>query len=343
MNNDFGRPLQDGVSLISCCMDRNPHLEQTIHNWLQFEQIKEIVIVDWSSKTPLKPFIDSLNDPRIHLVRVDQEETFALAFPGNLAARYCTGNRILKMDADTMLAPNFFEENPLEHGVYYKGNLYEDRGLTGMLYVRREDLFAINGFNEYFTIYGWEDTDLFNRLLLVQDLEARYIKPKTSSHIAHDDSMRMAKMADLIGFHMYDPKEIVDETLDLISESCIKELGSTKQRRIQKLRTLIIPPGTTEADYLQSVCRHPVYNIMRNRHFCEEFPWGPGLEMSRYETIESSERYLRVFRSDEVRHLIPEDRMRAAKCYGLAKLFFFAHPSLQAATKELSYPMSANF
>ena len=44
------KPKKQGVSLISCCMDRNENLYHSLNTWDKIHNLDEIIIVDWSSK-----------------------------------------------------------------------------------------------------------------------------------------------------------------------------------------------------------------------------------------------------------------------------------------------------
>ena len=41
------------ISLVVCCMDREENLTKTLPSWLNIPYIKQIIIVDYSSKIPL--------------------------------------------------------------------------------------------------------------------------------------------------------------------------------------------------------------------------------------------------------------------------------------------------
>ena len=44
----------DGISLVTCCRDREANLVRALASWLACPEIAEIVVVDWSSKTPVR-------------------------------------------------------------------------------------------------------------------------------------------------------------------------------------------------------------------------------------------------------------------------------------------------
>ncbi|TXH76029.1 MAG: glycosyltransferase [Lysobacteraceae bacterium] len=63
------------------------------------------------------------------------------------------------------------------------------RQAPGLLFVRREDFEAINGYNGRLHGWGWEDQDMISRLTL--GLGLRRIQHGTALHLSHDDHARI--------------------------------------------------------------------------------------------------------------------------------------------------------
>ena len=96
------------VSIITACKNRVNALKVSIASWIQYDEIKEIIIVDWSSDEPIN-YLTKL-DPRIKVVRVEGEEYFNQPQPLNLAASIATGEYIFHLDTDHMF-------NPYDNGI----------------------------------------------------------------------------------------------------------------------------------------------------------------------------------------------------------------------------------
>ena len=161
------------VSVITACKDRLEALSIAIQSWIPFEEIKEIIVVDWDSKED-SSFLCKLS-PKVTRVYVPDQKYFNQPEPLNLAFSICSGTKILKLDSDTILNPycNFFEEHPLDdYGIFYSG-LYSPahkcyRPLWGNLYTHYSDFEDVGGYNENMGKYvAWEDDELVNRLLLL--------------------------------------------------------------------------------------------------------------------------------------------------------------------------------
>lgn len=188
--------VNPGVSLVTSCMNRNDNLVKAIPSWLACHQISEVVIVDWSSDVPVIESLSEseISDPRIRVVRVDDQPRWILSYAFNIGFRAASFEKILKADADINLSPDFFERNHLSKDEFIAGDWrVAEKGqefINGFFYISREDLLSVNGFNEYITTYGWDDDDIYQRLV-DSGLQRRCVDVKTIFHLPHDDARRV--------------------------------------------------------------------------------------------------------------------------------------------------------
>lgn len=181
--------IREGVTLITAVMNRAESLSETLPTWLMHDEIDEIVIIDWGSDPPVAIPAEVSGNGRIRLVRVNEEPRWILSFAYNLAARLASRLKLLKVDADVKVLPGFFEKHPLHPGRFYCGNWRIRRNdnemhLNGIVYLHRDDFFAVNGYNEYIKFYGWDDSDLYQRLAAA-GLERHDFDLDTLYHIPH--------------------------------------------------------------------------------------------------------------------------------------------------------------
>jgi len=185
-----------GVSLVTCCKNRNENLLGALPSWLALPGISEIVIVDWSSDMPVARSLAQAGtaDPRIVVVRVENEPRWVLSHAFNVGFRMARHEHILKADADIVLTPDFLSANPLSPGRFVAGNwrtAAEGQAyVNGFFLIHRADLMAVNGFNEYITTYGWDDDDLYDRLT-AHGFTRVDLAPGTAHHQDHDDDARI--------------------------------------------------------------------------------------------------------------------------------------------------------
>lgn len=194
--DDFVNDVRSGISLVTCAMNRTENLLKALPTWLDTPEINQIIIVDWSSNKPIKDEIKAcgFNDPRILIARVNDQSRWILSYAFNLGFRLASYDKILKTDADIKIGSDFFANNSLPKNAFLSGDWRTaEKGqehINGFFLVRRDDLFAANGFNEYITTYGWDDDDIYFRL---EQLGINRVRINTSGvfHIPHPDSLRI--------------------------------------------------------------------------------------------------------------------------------------------------------
>jgi GR25 family glycosyltransferase involved in LPS biosynthesis len=214
------------ISLICACKNRYDSLIVSLNSWLRFKEIKEIIIVDWTSDETFENIVSL--DSRIKIIRVENKKHFNLSQPLNLAAYQATGDYIFKVDTDYLLNPysNFFGAYPVDQNSFVSGNCEirttdtldqngsfmfefnrEDldlpklaeyvnsynhffKFLKGLLYVSRENFMKVGGYNEDITSYGWEDTDMVSRLELLNLKHKKISHDYSIIHLPHSDRKR---------------------------------------------------------------------------------------------------------------------------------------------------------
>jgi hypothetical protein len=197
MQLEWNRNQLPGVSLVTCCMDRNDNLLKAIPSWVALPEISQIVIVDWSSSTPVIDDVKEagLLDPRMLIVRVEGETRWILSHAFNVGFRLAEHERVVKADADIVLGEDFFKENELREETFLSGDWRTaetgQEHINGFFYLFKKALTTINGFNEFITTYGWDDDDIYARLT-AQGLTRTRVKNGTVFHIPHDDDRRMS-------------------------------------------------------------------------------------------------------------------------------------------------------
>lgn len=193
--------MNDGISIFTACMNRNKNLKACISSWLNSPDVVEIVIVDWGSKTPVHQtlYTEISTDPRIKIILVEGVFKWCLSWAFNLAAKFTTQNKLLKLDCDNLLHPEFILQHTLTRGTFFTGNWknatpgnVNELSLNGVMYVYRADFFKVGGYNEFIQCYGWDDSDLYERLestgLVRYDINNKYIE-----HLPHTLEERSSK------------------------------------------------------------------------------------------------------------------------------------------------------
>lgn len=190
MNIDFQ------VSVIVGCRNRCHHLKRSLPTWLKYKNIRECIVVDFNSDIPVENELD-IQDDRIKIYRIIGVDKWILSLALNFGLRLARHSLILKLDADTILSENFFDSLEEPTNFFYSGNWKMARNeneqhLNGIIFASREAFLRVGGYNEYIRTYGWDDTDLYERLV-EQGYENKYFPLGIAKHIPHGDDIRSSK------------------------------------------------------------------------------------------------------------------------------------------------------
>lgn len=196
--SEAATPPLPGVSVVTASMNRTENLLPALGSWLDRPEVREVVIVDWSSRKPVAASLAEadVSDPRMRVLRVEGEPRWILSKAFNLGFLAASRERIVKADADIVLSEDFFAVNDLREGEVIAGNWRTaaagQEHINGFFYTTRAILEEINGFNEYIDTYGWDDDDLYRRMSL-RGTRRKDVGLGTVHHLPHDDRSRMSK------------------------------------------------------------------------------------------------------------------------------------------------------
>jgi len=187
-----------GISLVSCCMNRNENLSKSLESWLKLP-VDEIIIVDWSSSEPVSETISHIKDDRIKICRVDDEPYWVLTHGFNVGLRFASFSKIYKLDADIKVSEDFLVLNNFNRGEFVRGSWESalESGRNDQVFVNgsfgafKEDLEKIGYYNEYITTYGWDDSDLYERLSCKRGLKTKYLSFNSLLHLEQEEGDRL--------------------------------------------------------------------------------------------------------------------------------------------------------
>lgn len=187
MSDDYALliPRMTALSLCTVSMNRTLYLRQAAKTWVQYPDIKEIVIVDWSSTRPVTH--QSLpDDPRIRLYRWDGETEWMAGKAMSAAVRCTTQPYVLKVDSDVKLtAP--IPKIPNKGFFRGVGTAQEDgTHLYGCWMALRSEFDKVNGYNERYKGWGHEDSDLYTRLVHATGKKKVWFPKGFLEHVPHD-------------------------------------------------------------------------------------------------------------------------------------------------------------
>jgi len=193
------RVLKPGISLVTACMNRNLNLIHVIRGWLALD-VDEIIIVDWSSSRSVKHSLkeSGISDTRIRIIRVENEEQWVLTHAFNLGLQLVNYDKTYKLDSDIAVTPKFLELNHFGQGEFIRGfwktaidaNRHDQMFINGSLGGWTKDLIDAGLYDERIQSYGWDDSDLYRRLVEKCGLVHRFLAIDSIEHLHQNETQR---------------------------------------------------------------------------------------------------------------------------------------------------------
>ena len=253
------------LSITTGSLDRLEPLRRSLATWLDSPAPDEIVIVDWGNEIPLQESLREFSDPRIIIARAEDQVYWQNSKCHNLELQLASNPLLLRLDNDCLLKPAFFEQHMLQEGCFFAGNwrpvpTEDKRNLSGTLYIHTAEVLAIHGYNERLIHYGYEDDDLYDRLV-AKGLKRHDVNLSTLEHIPHPDQQRYARL------------KIAPQLSPLrakTSEQTPDEIASAvRQELVQMSEEIAINSPWTSMDHMT---RWQIEETSPNRLRCREIP-----------------------------------------------------------------------
>lgn len=184
----------DRIAFVTTCKNRLHHLQQTLPLWVA-EAPDEIVVVDYGCPQGTGDWVEA-NWPQVKVVRVTDDPGFCLSRARNLGAAAADAEWVCFIDADILVRAGWvaWMRAHLRRGGVYRAGAVGKRRQTetsGTAVLERAAWRAVGEYDELFTGWGGEDTDLYDRLQLA-GVEQRDYPPDFVEAITHDDTARFA-------------------------------------------------------------------------------------------------------------------------------------------------------
>lgn len=184
---------EQNVTVVTAVMNRGEQLLRSLASWVDLDEISDIIIVDWSSSEPLAQVLEGFSSSKIRVIRVDGRKRWHLTEAFNTGLRYVTSSQVLKLDADHVLHEQFFFRNTLLPYTFVAGDWRAQgrgqAGLNGFLWAWSDDLFSAGGWDERIRGYGWDDSDLIDRLQRL-GLHKKTLARSSVKHLPHSSRER---------------------------------------------------------------------------------------------------------------------------------------------------------
>lgn len=177
------------VKLVTRYKDRKLFLERTVHTWIRNPYYTEIIIVDWTSGDDIVPFLKTLKDPRLTVLRVKNQKYIDRGAAWNVGIRYADSTWIHAVDCDVMVRPTIYENVDFSRlDTFYMSS--ECSSVRGSCLFPKYAWRLVNGYIEGLKSFGAEDPFFYKSLGLLGLTESRIFRARDLFHIPHGDYLR---------------------------------------------------------------------------------------------------------------------------------------------------------
>ena len=201
------------VTICTVAMNRLHHVRKTLPVSLQQNNNPGInfLLLDYGSEDGLQDYVErnfhrETNEGRLVYFRYNDAVAFSRCHSRNMAMRLAGGDVVCNVDADNYAGPGFGkfvqdifskEKNICITGLDNKWK----QDAAGKLAVLKSDFISVNGYDEKFEGYGFEDYDLVNRLVL-HGCTAHIINdPNYLNAVQHEREERLNNESIFTNFH----------------------------------------------------------------------------------------------------------------------------------------------
>jgi hypothetical protein len=160
----------------------------------------EFVVLDYNSQDGLEDWIRAegrqyLNSGDLKFFRNPEPQVFKRSHSRNMCFRLATGDIICNVDADNFIGKDFslYVNNVFntEKNIFLSGE-GSKRDTIGRFCILKDDFINIKGYNEAFAGYGFEDLELYKRLMIHGKTQINIPAFRFLSAIHHEHQERVS-------------------------------------------------------------------------------------------------------------------------------------------------------
>ncbi len=210
------------LTLITTCMGRRPHLEQTLPIFLR--QFEQVIVVDWNCPE-LSGHWAANQGATVEFAgrEVPHPEIFWKTRACNLGAaraRALGATVLCFSDADTIMSEGFRRElDDLEPDQIAVANPDTHPNLQGFITVHAEKFFRVGGYDESYIGWSYEDMDLRLRLMVDAGCRAKFLQGSVFRPLVHENALRHANQPEtLVESYQRNRRKFLDALRPRLSE-----------------------------------------------------------------------------------------------------------------------------
>jgi glycosyltransferase involved in cell wall biosynthesis len=154
-------------SIITTCKGRLKNLRCSLPQFLKQKEA-EVVVVDYDCPENTEEYVKK-EYPSVRVTSIKDQPKFNTSHARNIGAQIARGRIFAFLDADVIVDDNFLQsiQLPSDKMTYITFGFRDEKSpdtLRGSCLIRREDFFAVEGYDELLSGYEGEDLDIYMRL-----------------------------------------------------------------------------------------------------------------------------------------------------------------------------------
>ena len=182
-SNNFIKKDRNNLSIVIGHKNRINNLINSISSYINNKYVDDIVICDLDSKEDIKKKLKEnikTNFWKINIIKITTNVQYFMSYSNNIAMYFAKNENILKLDADNMFVDSnsFFNnyakcnlKNTFVHFSWKNAKTENERHVNGVFFTTKTDLKNVGYHNQNLVFYGWDDSDIKDRLKSIKKYE----------------------------------------------------------------------------------------------------------------------------------------------------------------------------
>jgi len=193
--------FKNKISFCTVSMNRLNHIKETIldniKDNISYKNL-EFVLLDYNSDDNLKSWIKSnlssfIDQGVLKYYRTEEPKSFHRSHSRNVALKLAKGDIVCNLDADNYLGKEF--AHYINYQFSFKDKIFltsgKHDGSFGKVCIKKKDFINVQGYDEKFSGWGYEDEDLYKRLCDYGLERERFFNSEFTNYIEHANEYRV--------------------------------------------------------------------------------------------------------------------------------------------------------
>jgi predicted glycosyltransferase involved in capsule biosynthesis len=235
------------ISFCTSCTGRLHHIKETflsnLNNNIDYGDV-EFVLLNWNSQDGLNDWVqhnlsEYINDGVVKYLHTKQASHFQMARTKNVTAKNASGEIVCWVDGDNFIQKDYasyinteFNKNEeiILNSIKRKRPRQIEKLNWGRIAISKKNFMKVNGYDENFDGWGWEERDFKNRVIKFLGIRDVQFRRADLDFISHENTFNRPKRSNLDNkrksrLNMENERYIVNTDIDFGSIDDLKITG----------------------------------------------------------------------------------------------------------------------